>query len=63
VVVSSKQRIVRADGVQSPEEYNNYGELSLFTDFMNKIKKVKTHCNKSKMMPWFCPDGEKKTVI
>jgi hypothetical protein len=25
VVVSSKQRIVGADGVQCPEEYNNYG--------------------------------------
>jgi hypothetical protein len=30
---------------------------------MNNIKMVKTRCNKSKMMPWFCPDGEKKTVI
>jgi hypothetical protein len=30
---------------------------------MNKIKIVETRCNKSKMMPWFCPDGEKKTVI
>jgi hypothetical protein len=24
---------------------------------------VETRCNKSKMMPWFCPDDEKKTVI
>ena len=27
VVVSRKQRIVGADGVQSPKEYNNYAEL------------------------------------
>jgi hypothetical protein len=30
---------------------------------MNKIKMVETRCNKTKMMPWFRPDGEKKTVI
>jgi hypothetical protein len=27
VVVSGKQRIVGADGVQSPEQYNNYSKL------------------------------------
>ena len=32
VVVSGKQRIVGADGVQSPGEYNNYADLSLFTN-------------------------------
>ena len=62
VVVSGKQRIVGADGVQSPEEYNNYAELGLFTDHPTKIKAVETCFNKTKMMPWFCPDGEKKTV-
>jgi hypothetical protein len=54
---------VGADGVQSPKEYNNYGELSFFTNFMNKIKMVETRCNKSKMMTWFRPDCEKKTII
>jgi hypothetical protein len=54
---------VGANGFQSPEEYNNYAELSLFTDHPQKIKLVETRCNKSKMMPWFRPDGEKKTVI
>jgi len=51
VVVSKKQRIVGADGVQSPEEYNNYAELSLFTDHPQKIKLVETRVNKTKMMP------------
>ena len=63
VVVSGKQRIVGADGVQSPEEYNNYAELSLFTDHPRKIKFIEAHCNKSKIMPWFHPDGERKTVV
>ena len=62
VVVSKKQRIVGVDGVQNPEEYNNYAELSLFTDHRQKIKLVETHVNKTKMMPWFWPDGEKKTI-
>ena len=53
VVVSGKQRIVGVDGVQSPEEYNNYAELSLFTDHPQKIKLVETHVNKTKVMPWF----------
>jgi hypothetical protein len=51
VVVSEKQRIVGADGVQSLEEYNNYTELSLFTDHPRKIKLVETRINKTKMMP------------
>ena len=62
VVVSGKQRIVGANGVQSPKEYNNYVELSLFTDHPRKIKLVETRFNKTKVMLWFCPDGEKKTM-
>jgi hypothetical protein len=63
VVVSGKQRIVGADGVQSPEQYNHYAELSLFTDHQKKIKKVEHRINKTKLKPWCRPDGEKKTVI
>jgi len=62
VVVSGKQRIVGADGVQSPEQYNNYAELELFTDHPKKIKAIEDRFNKSRMMPWACPDGEKRTV-
>ena len=51
MVVSGKQRIMGADGVQSPEEYNNYAELRLFTDHPRKIKAVEDHCNKSKIRP------------
>ena len=63
MVVSRKQRIVGADGVQSLEEYNNYAELSPFTDHPQKIKLVETCVNKTKMKPWFCPDDEKKTIV
>jgi hypothetical protein len=63
VVVSGKQRIMGADGVQSPEEYNNYAEFSLFTDHPRKIKIVENCMSKTKMKPWFYPDGEKKSVI
>jgi hypothetical protein len=62
VVVSGKQRIVGADGVQSLEGYNNYDELGLFTDHPRKIKIVETRFNKTKMMPWVRNDGEKKSV-
>ena len=51
-----------ADGVQSPKECNNYAELGLFTDHPRKIKAIETRINKTKMMPWFYLDGEKKTV-
>jgi len=62
VVVSGKQQIVGVDGVQSLKEYNNYAELSLFTDHAWKIKFIEARCNKSKMMPWFHSDGERKTM-
>jgi hypothetical protein len=52
-----------ADGVQSPEEYNNYAELGLFTDHPRKIKNAEDRFNKSKIMPWACPDSEKRTVL
>jgi hypothetical protein len=35
----------------------------LFTDHPQKIKLVETRINKTKMMPWFRPDGEKKTIL
>jgi hypothetical protein len=57
VVVSGKQRIVGADGVQSPKEYNHYAEFSLFTDHPCKIKKVENRVNKTGMKPWFRSNG------
>jgi hypothetical protein len=51
VLVSGKQRIMGADGVQSPKKYNNYVEPGLFTDHPRRIKTIKDRFNKSKMMP------------
>ena len=33
VVASKKQHIIRVDGVDDVEAYNNYDEMPLFTDF------------------------------
>jgi hypothetical protein len=63
VVVSGKQRIVGADGVQSLEEYNNYVEFSLFTDHPRKIKLVENRVIKTGMKHWFHSDGQKKSII
>ena len=62
MIVSGKERIMGADGVQSPKEYNNYVELGLFIDHPWKIKVVETCFNKTKMIHWVRNDGEKKTV-
>ena len=51
VVVSGKHRIMGADGVQSPKEYNNYAELGLFIYRPRKIKAIEDRFNKSKIMP------------
>ena len=51
VVVLGKQRILGADGAQSPEEYNYYAELGLFTNQPRKIKAIEDRFNKSKIMP------------
>jgi hypothetical protein len=51
------------DGVQSPEEYNNYAKFSLFIDHPRKIKIVENRVSKTKTKPWFRPNGEKKSVI
>ena len=62
VIVSGKQRIVGADGVQSPNQYNNYDELQLFTDLPSKIAEIEEAFNETKKMPWAREDGEKRSV-
>ena len=63
VAVSRKQSIVGADGIESPEEYNNYAEFSLFTNHIDKTKTIKECIMRPNMIPWFRPDGEKRTVV
>ena len=40
MVASGKQHIIRVDGVDDVEAYNNYDEMPLFTDFPKKISVV-----------------------
>jgi hypothetical protein len=47
-----KQHIIRFDGVDDVEAYNNYDEMLLFTNFTKKISVVektcpKTHCHEN----------------
>ena len=40
VVASGKQHIIKVDGVDDVEEYNNYTEMQLFIYFPKKISAV-----------------------
>jgi hypothetical protein len=46
VVASGKQHIVGVDDVDDVEEYNNYTEMQLFTDFPKKIEAVEKNLPK-----------------
>ena len=51
VVAFGKQHIIRVDGVDDVEAYNNYDEMPLFTDFPKKISVVEKNLPKD-IMPW-----------
>ena len=51
MVASGKQHIIRVDGVDDIEAYNNYDEMPLFIDFPNKISVVEKNLPKD-IMPW-----------
>ena len=46
VVVSGKQHIIKVDGVDDVEAYNNYDEMPLFTYFPKKISVVEKNLPK-----------------
>jgi hypothetical protein len=54
VIVLGKQHIIRVDGVEDVEAYNNYNEMSLFTDFTKKIGVVE------KKIPKYIAMGTKR---
>ena len=54
VVASGKQHIIRVDGVDDVEAYNNYDEMPLFTDFPKKISVVEKNLPKD-----YCHGNEK----
>ena len=51
VVASEKQHIIGVDGVDDIEEYNNYAEMQLFTDFPKKISAMEKNLSKD-ILPW-----------
>ena len=51
VVGSRKQHIIRVDGVDNVEAYNNYDEMPLFTNFSKKISIVEKNLPKD-ILPW-----------
>jgi hypothetical protein len=52
VVVPGKQHIIRVDGVEDVEPYNNYDEMSLFTNFTKKIDVVEKKNLPKDILPW-----------
>ena len=46
VVASGKQHIIEVDGMDDVDEYNNYAEMQLFTDFPKKISVVEMNLPK-----------------
>ena len=50
-VVSGKQHIIRVDGVDNVEAYNNYDEMPLFTDFPKKTRVVEKNLPKD-ILSW-----------
>ena len=51
MVASGKQYIIRVDGMDDVEAYNNYDEMLLFTDFPKKISIVEKNLPKD-ILPW-----------
>jgi len=61
VVASGKQHIIRVDGVDDVEDYNNYDEMPLFTNFPKKINVVKKNLPKD-ILPWERKGVKRKIV-
>jgi hypothetical protein len=51
MVAFEKLHIIRVDGMDDVEAYNNYDEMPLFTDFPKKINVVKKNLPKD-IFPW-----------
>ena len=51
VVVPGKQHIIGVDGMDDVNEYNNYAEMHLFTNFPKKISVAEKNLSKD-ILPW-----------
>ncbi len=61
IVISGKQRILGVDDVKDVEAYNQYENMTLFTDFRNKILRVKESIGESPK-PYMRNEGVGKSV-
>jgi hypothetical protein len=51
MVASEKQHIIGVDGMDDVDEYNNYAEIQLLTDFLKKISALVKNLPKD-ILPW-----------
>jgi len=61
VAIPGKQQIVGVDGVMDLEDVNQFSEMSLFTNFEEKIKNVEKSIPQTSL-PWVRHDGQGRTV-
>ena len=61
VVVSRKQQIIGDDGTLDPEDFNQFSEMPLFIDLLEKIINVDQSIL-ANLLPYLCPDGHARTV-
>jgi hypothetical protein len=62
IVIPGKQQIVGVDGVMDPEDFNQFSEMSLFTnDFPEKMEALEKKIPQTSL-PYVRHDGEDRTV-
>ena len=61
VVVSGKQQIIGVDNVLDPKDFNQFSEMPIFTDLLEKIINVERSIP-TNSLPWLHPDGHARTV-
>ena len=61
VVVSRKQQIIGVDGTLDPEDFNQFSEMPLFIDLLEKIINV-DRIIQANSLPYFRPNGHARTV-
>jgi hypothetical protein len=61
VVIPGKQQIIGVDGVIDVDDFNQFSDMSLFTNFEENIKRVDKSIPQTSL-PWVRHDGQARTV-
>ena len=61
IVTPRKQDIIGVEGIEDAEEYNQYDQMNLFTDLLQKMKILEAGIRKDDK-PWARKDGESRIV-